>query len=375
MKDTAGGIGLPMGVQHRVGAPKPTALILGSVDADLARASLERLGCQPVPVPPGEALDLATELGTISFVLLGADVMTDEESVFLVQDLHAFSPGAKVLLLGTASDLTPKVLVHAIRAGVSDVVDPTDVIALSTTIERSMQGANARAECVLAIGAHPDDVEIGCAGTLLEHRRRGDSVSVMTMSHGDVGGDQEARILESSVAAQIVGARLMLADLPDTRIDAGVDTIRMIESVVQSVDPTIIYVHSKSDYHQDHRAVHAAVISASRRVPQIFAYQSPSATNDFAPTRFVAIDQVVIRKVEVLGLFASQSERSYLEPEMIIAGARYWARNLAPRAKYAEPFEVIRRLTPPSGLSPGKPADAAQPVAPVVALRGSKVGV
>ena len=81
-------------------------------------------------------------------------------------------------------------------------------------------------------------------------------------------------------------------------------------------------------------------------MPQVFAYQSPSATNEFLPNKFVAIDSVVVRKVDLLGHFGSQSERSYLEPEMIVATARYWARNLAPRARYAEPFEIVRSLTP-----------------------------
>ncbi len=170
----------------------------------------------------------------------------------------------------------------------------------------------------------------------------------------------------SSTAATL-GAGLLVGDLPDTRIDSGIETIRDIEAVVAAVDPTIIYVHSSRDHHQDHRAVHTAVMSASRRVPQVFAYQSPSATNEFVPNKFVAIDTVLVRKVNLLGLFASQGERSYLEPEMIVATARYWARNLAPRARYAEAFEIVRSLTPLIRRTPS-PAPGARTVAPVVSL-------
>ncbi|PRZ44035.1 LmbE family N-acetylglucosaminyl deacetylase [Antricoccus suffuscus] len=370
---TALDLALPDTIEQRLGAPRPIVLVLGSTYEEATAPTLDRLGCRRITTTTANAMDVASGLGNFSFVFIEPDTIGDEDGVYLIRDLHALSPNAKIVLTGAASSLDSKVLVEAMRAGVSDVVDPTDAIALSTTVDNSLVAADARAERVLAIGAHPDDVEIGCAGALLDHRRRGDSVSVLTMSHGQVGGDVSQRVQESTATAQTIGARLMLANLPDTRIDSGVDTIQMIECVVQAFDPTIIYVHSKNDNHQDHRAVHIATISASRRVPQIFAYQSPSATNDFAPTKFVAIDEVVVRKVEVLSLFDSQRERSYLEPEMVIAGARYWARNLAPRARYAEPFEVIRSMSAPPTRS-AKPVTAAAPLAPVMPINdGQKV--
>lgn len=73
-------------------------------------------------------------------------------------------------------------------------------------------------------------------------------------------------------------------------------------------------------------------------------YQSPSATGDFRPTRFVPIDGLIPEKLALLESFQSQSDRTYLEPELVTANARYWTRNLAPRVRYAEPFEVMRQL-------------------------------
>jgi LmbE family N-acetylglucosaminyl deacetylase len=118
----------------------------------------------------------------------------------------------------------------------------------------------------------------------------------------------------------------------------------MIETAVSAVDPTVIYVHSLHDNHQDHRAVAMATASATRGVRRIFAFQSPSATNDFKPTQFVPIDSVLQRKVQVLRMFASQKDRNYLDPELVVAGAKYWARHLGADARYAEPFEVIRSM-------------------------------
>jgi LmbE family N-acetylglucosaminyl deacetylase len=140
-----------------------------------------------------------------------------------------------------------------------------------------------------------------------------------------------------------------------------VDTIRLLEAVVTVLRPTIVYVHSKHDGHPDHRAVHTAAVSATRGVPSVFAYQSPSANNDFMPTKFVAIDQFVSEKVKVLGLFGSRDERPYVEPELVVAGARYWARHLAPRAHFAEPFEVIRDTDDFAPVSPSESAGLGNP--------------
>ena len=187
-------------------------------------------------------------------------------------------------------------------------------------------------------------MEIGCGGTLFDHQLRGDRISILTLSRGAVGGDQLERVQESTNTAEAVGAQLLFGDLPDTRIDDGVATIRLIEEVVRALDPTVVYVHSKHDNHQDHRAVSTASASATRGVRRVFAYQSPSATNEFRPTQFVPIDGVLRRKVEVLLMFGSQHGRSYLEPELVVAGSRYWARHLGSSARYAEPFEVIRSV-------------------------------
>src|SRR5690606_219191 len=142
-------------------------------------------------------------------------------------------------------------------------------------------------EVVLAIGAHPDDVEIGVGGILAAHAQAGDSITILTLSRGARGGDADSRQHESLASAEILDARLFVKDLVDTEISGGGATVRLIEEVVQEVQPTIVYTHSSNDRHQDHRAVSEATIAATRRVGTVACYQSPSATIDFRPTRFV----------------------------------------------------------------------------------------
>jgi LmbE family N-acetylglucosaminyl deacetylase len=300
------------------------------------------LGLSVRLLSPAAAIESAHELGPCALVMLAAEALVDEDGRSLVSTIRSLSPYAPVTLLAKKGGAGDSALVQAMRAGASDVVDPANPVAVAELISTQLRIAGKHRERVLAIGAHPDDIEIGAAGALPNHRRRGDRISLLPLSRGGVGGHTKTRSTESIAAARAIGAQLLMADLSDTRIDDGIDTIRLIESVVSVLDPTIVYVHSRHDNHQDHRAVHTATVSATRGVPQLYGYQSPSASNDFTPTKFIPIDDVVVQKVDVLGLFDSQRERSYLEPELVVAGARYWARQLAPRSRYAEPFEVIR---------------------------------
>jgi len=236
-----------------------------------------------------------------------------------------------------------------------------DLVAKATELIAAGRAARtAGLEIVLAIGAHPDDVEIGAAGTLLAHRAAGDTVAILTLSRGARGGDQEQRARESQEAADVIGARLFLDDLQDTLIPEGNPTIGVIDRVIAEVQPTIIYTHSVHDVHQDHRNTHRAVLVAARRVGRVYCFQSPSATVDYRPTHFVTIDDHIGRKLKAIDTFGSQvGVRDYLEPELITSTARYWARYCG--ASYAEPFEVIRDR---SDSLPSRPAGGHSLVTP-----------
>ena len=73
----------------------------------------------------------------------------------------------------------------------------------------------------------------------------------------------------------------------------------------------------------------------------MFCYQAPSTSVDFHPTRFVAIDEYLARKIEVIQAYTSQVKvRDYLDEELLRATARYWSR--FSQARYVEPLEVVR---------------------------------
>jgi two-component system response regulator HydG len=262
----------------------------------------------------------------------------------LLEQARELVPGLPVAVLtGHASvDYAVSALRGAAAEFLQKPISREDLVAKAAELIEAGRAARERhREAVLAIGAHPDDVEIGAGGTLAAHSAVGDVLAILTLSLGAVGGDMGQRARESQESAGILGARLFLRDLEDTRIPEGNPTIALIEEVVAEVQPTVVYTHSVHDLHQDHRSVYRAAMVACRRVGRVYCFQSPSATVDYRPTHFVAVDEYLGRKLKVIDAFGSQSGiRDYLEPELITATARYWARYVT--GTFAEPFETSR---------------------------------
>jgi LmbE family N-acetylglucosaminyl deacetylase len=195
---------------------------------------------------------------------------------------------------------------------------------------------------VLAIGAHPDDVELGCGGTLLAHAAAGDAVSVLVMTGGENGpaATSAERRAEQEAAARVLGARLLWGGLTDCQVVADAAAVSVVERAIASVGADVVYVHAPEDSHQDHRAVAAATLSAARKLSQVVHYQSPS-TLGFAPTVFVDVTGFLSGKLAALRAHASQVEASAMvEPDAVVAAARYWGAQA--RVGYAEAFAPTR---------------------------------
>jgi LmbE family N-acetylglucosaminyl deacetylase len=279
----------------------------------------------------------------------------------LLERVRELVPGLPVVVV--TGHPTVDYAVSALRGAAAEFllkpVGREDLLAKAAEVIAAGRAARTEhQETVLAIGAHPDDVEIGAGATLAAHCAAGDRLAILTLSRGAIGGDMAQRARESQEAAGILGARLFLRDLEDTHIPEGNPTIALIEEVVAELGPTVVYTHSVHDLHQDHRSVHRAAMVACRKVSRVYCFQSPSATIDYRPTHFVGIDDYIGRKLKVIDAFGSQASiRDYMEPELITATARYWARYAT--GTFAEPFETVRDR---GGALP-KPRAAATPFA------------
>ncbi|SEP30413.1 PIG-L deacetylase family protein [Trujillonella endophytica] len=217
-----------------------------------------------------------------------------------------------------------------------------------------MDGAGT-GRSVLAIGAHPDDIELGCGGALLAHVAAGDDVTMLVVTGGENGPGNGARgagrRAEQERAAQLIGARLVWGGLHDCEVVADSGTVRLIERVLRATRADLVYVHAPDDSHQDHRAVASATQGAARRLPRVLHYQSPS-TLSFSPTVYVDVTAHVTGKIAALAAHATQVELSAMvEPDAVVASARHWGAQA--RLGYAEAFQPTRLVLDLSPVTPG----------------------
>ena len=186
---------------------------------------------------------------------------------------------------------------------------------------------------VLVVAAHPDDEVLGCGGTIARHINESDSVHVVILAEGITSRSQtnaeEAKQKELSKLAQaaqqaneILGVTsLTLHNFPDNRMDSvdRLDVIKMVEGVVEKIQPEIVYTHHAGDINIDHRRIHEAVITACRPQPghcvktllffevaSSTECQPPGAAPPFHANWFVDISSTFNKKLEALVAYASE---------------------------------------------------------------------
>lgn len=197
---------------------------------------------------------------------------------------------------------------------------------------------------ILAIGAHPDDIEYGCGGTLLKHVEHGDNVYILVLTLGEQGEKDKsvgARKKEAEESAKAIGVNsVSFGNLKDTKVAHSIEAISIIERLIIQINPDTIYTHNKNDTHQDHKNAALSTLSAARNVKTILMYESPSSTHEFKPQFFVTIDEFIEKKLELLKLHTSQEKKRYMEIQALRGLAMF--RGYEARAQFAEAFEVFR---------------------------------
>jgi LmbE family N-acetylglucosaminyl deacetylase/CheY-like chemotaxis protein len=308
----------------------------------------------------GDAVEALHQAGAESWdlVITDADLpgMTGTELLERLRQISRATPVVVVTARGT-EDGHDGVPPPGADAYLRKPFRPGQLIAAAIALVRQGRAARlAGREVVLAIGAHPDDAEIGAGGTLLAHHAAGHQVAILTMTGGRAGGGQGGRRPEESAAgARILGADLYLEDLGDAMISEGDPTITAMRRVMDRVGPTILYTHSIHDEQQDHRNTHRAALIAGRGIGRVYCFQSPSATAEFGPSLFVGIDAQLPGKLAAVAALGSRVlARDHRRPDLITSTARHWGRFA--RAGYAEAFEVVRDRAVRSGREPDAPS-------------------
>lgn len=202
---------------------------------------------------------------------------------------------------------------------------------------------------ILAIGAHPDDIEIGCCGTLFKYSKTHEIFYIIaTLGEGVEDTPHKKKMIREQRKFESVGAANLLnikeifyLDLYDTFIKHDGDTVKALEKVLSKVNPSLIFTHTLEDNHQDHKNLGFATLSACRRSKSnILHYETPSTSQNFTPIVYSDITRYIDKKNEVLSYFVSQNQKRYLDEDAIKGLSRY--RGYTSGFLFAEAFEVTK---------------------------------
>ena len=197
---------------------------------------------------------------------------------------------------------------------------------------------------ILAIGAHPDDIEFGCGGTLIKYAHRGHNVFCLVMTGGGQGGEPAVRRREQAAAGEIMGVeKIYWGGYEDTHLEVNQELISKIEQVMYDIRPSFIFCHYPDDTHQDHRHLSQATQSAARNLSNVLFYEGPT-TWGFHPQVFVDIGETLAGKIAALEAHGSQVTKTNIKDLTIVEIARSSAnfRGIQGRVKYGEAFSPLR---------------------------------
>ena len=223
---------------------------------------------------------------------------------------------------------------------------------------------------ILVVAAHPDDEALGCGGTIPLLAAAGHEVYIMIMGEGITSRhekrDQAAEALvtqlrttSQQVAALLLAKEVFLYSLPDNRFDTVplLDIVKQVETVVDKLQPAIVYTHHGGDLNIDHQIVSRAVLTATRPgkdcpVRELYTFEVPSSTEwtfgqfepVFRPNVFMDISETLKAKLQAMQLYESESRpfphpRS---PEALRAIALRWGSMVGVNA--AEAFQLVRSV-------------------------------
>lgn len=180
---------------------------------------------------------------------------------------------------------------------------------------------------VMAVGAHPDDIEFLCAGTIARYTARGDYAVNVVFTNGDMGHKilspeelAKIRCEEARQAAEVVGADLKMLGEPDEWLFHDKRTRLMMIDCIREFNPDVIITHAPEDYHPDHRCCSDIVFAASflATVPHIetphegtdhvatLIYMDTLGGTNFTPEEYVDISDTLELKVQALLQHQSQ---------------------------------------------------------------------
>ncbi|MBW6506583.1 MAG: PIG-L family deacetylase [Rhodobacteraceae bacterium] len=213
---------------------------------------------------------------------------------------------------------------------------------------------------VLAVGAHPDDIEIFLFASLAAWRTMGADLALAVATDGAAGGKQDpvqlrlTRQAEAVRAAALLGAVPTFLDFPDGRLMHDAALVEALRALIAAERPDLVVTHAPNCYHADHRALSAALTQATGfGVPLLYA-DTLNGTG-FAPTHYVDVTAHFALKCAAILCHESQDPARFVPAVARLAAFRAGECNGGPDARAEAfrfeprfPFADIRALLPPA---------------------------
>ena len=220
--------------------------------------------------------------------------------------------------------------------------------ACETEVRPAKQSIACRyaGQTVVAIGAHPDDLEIGLGGTLAKLQREGANVVMVVAS---IPKDFDVRLAEAKHGAQILGCEMQLL-MPEgpKRIEdiKTCELVGLLDGVIREHEPAAVFTHSSADFHNDHLLIYNACLPTQRLAYfDLFSYHPTNCRPvpiAFHPKAYVDITDTIDAKMHAITAHASQFGGRGLDTEMYREFAHVQGRMIG--VPYAEGLDVVRMM-------------------------------
>ena len=206
----------------------------------------------------------------------------------------------------------------------------------------SFGGQNGSTARALAIGAHPDDIEIGCAGTLLKLIESSAVSEILwVVLSGESERAEEARRSAEALLDGVAHSEVRICDFPDGFFPyEGKKVKDFFEGLKAEFSPDVVFTHQRDDLHQDHR-VTCELTWNTFRDHLILEYEVPKYDGDMgAPNVFVPLDEEIRqRKIDhLMGHFDSQHSKRWFTAELFSSMLRLRGMECNAPNSYAEAF-------------------------------------
>ena len=210
---------------------------------------------------------------------------------------------------------------------------------------------------ILALGAHPDDIEIFMYGLVSTYKKEGNQVFTMIATDGSKGGSQKDDLLSKKREKEAIAglkkiSKPIFLNIPDGELGDEPEHRRIIKENILKIMPDLIITHSKNDYHSDHRSLSFITSSVvSHYIPVI--YCDTLMGINFNPNFYVDITKHFFLKKEAILKHETQNPQRFINLAKLMNSYRAAQCN-APKGKYAEayyyepsfPFTDIRHILP-----------------------------